>query len=70
MIHIILMAIQQCHDVDNGNGYLQIFDIKASAANKMELPKDFETSAFLVGDLMFYSKNTSDDKYLSNMKLK
>lgn len=63
-------VVCEFHDVDNGNRYLQMFDIKSSVANQIELPKDFETSAFFAGDLMFYSKSTSDDKYLSNLVLK
>lgn len=63
-------VVCEFHDVDRGNKYLQMFDIRTSVAKEIKLPEDFETSAFLAGDLIFYSKSTSDDKYLSNFKLK
>lgn len=63
-------VICEYHDIVNKRKYMQVYDIKSTVAYEMDLPRDFETSAFFVDDIMMYEKNSSDDTYLSHLKLK
>lgn len=46
--------------------YLKIYDISTGIMGVVKTPDDYETIAFLAGDIIFYS--TSENEYLSFMK--
>lgn len=63
-------VVAEYYDHVKEEKYLQVYNIKESIAKKVKLPENFGTLAFLVDDMAFYSKSTSDDKYLLGLELK
>lgn len=63
-------VVAEYYDHVKEEKYLQVYNIKESVAKKVKLPENFGTLAFLVDDMAFYSKSTSDDKYLLGLELK